>query len=126
MLYMQKIEFAVDGYADDPRELYDIQDVVKYLGKLNKIFPYWLFYQLPNGKWLDVLLACLSKGNVERIEDNKNFVVMDSKLIVRHMNRWFISLNELSHKLSISERLNRKISEDFSNRLESLIPLDNP
>ena len=124
LLYMQKVEFAIDGYNDDPRELYEIKEVVNYLGKLNKVFPYWLFYQLPQGKWLDVLMACLSKGNIEYTEERKNFVAMDTKLIVRHMDRWFVSLNELSHRLSISERLNRKISEDFNARIKRFIPLD--
>lgn len=124
LLCMQKVEFTVDGYNDDPRELYEIPEVVRYLGKLNKIFPYWLFYQLPEGKWLDLLLACLSGGAIERAEKNRNFVAMDTRLILRHIERWFISLNELSHKLSISERFNRKISEDFNERLKRFMPPD--
>lgn len=65
LMYMQKVEFVIHGYDDDPRELYDIQDVIEYLGRLNKIFPYWLFYQFPEGKWLDILLVCLSKGTIK-------------------------------------------------------------
>ncbi len=124
LLYMQRLDFVVDGYNNDPRELYEIDEVRNYIGKLNKIFPYWLLFQNPKGKWLAVLFACLSKGSTDRVEGGKSFVKVDTKLIYRHINRWFISLNELSHRLTISERLNRKISEDFISRVKQFIPID--
>jgi len=118
--FMQKVEFSIHGYDDDIRELYQIPEVVRYIGKLNKIFPYWLFYQYSEGKWIHLVMACLSNPTLKRVEGKSAFIEMDTKLMSRHVNRWFISLNELCHKLSISERLNRQISKYFTDWLKTI------
>ncbi len=106
--YMQKIEFMVDGYDDDPRELYEISEVISYFNNLNKLFPYWMFLQSEGGQWLKVLVAILCEGKT--IEHKK--VAMNGELMKDLLDTWFVSLNKLSHQCAISERLNRKISED--------------
>ena len=118
-LHMQRIDFSITGYEHDPSELYQIDDVVRYIGKLNKIFPYWLFFQNPNSHWMKILLACLSQGQVKDVKGSKNLVAMKPELITRHANRWFLALNELCHKHAFSETINRKISEDFNNLIKS-------
>jgi hypothetical protein len=119
LLCMQKIEFSIDGYNDDPRELCEISDVVRYVGKLNKLFPYWLFYQKSKGRWLEALLVCLGNETAVRNEGSV-YVEFDGVLLQRHINRWFLALNELSHRFSISETLNRKISQELIDLVERL------
>lgn len=124
LLCMQKVEFCIHGYDDDTRELYQINEVVRYVGKLNKIFPYWLFYNYTEGAWIKVLLSCLSKPETAAKEGRQLFISMDSSLLVRHIERWLISLNEFSHRFSISERINRKISDDFDQLIKRFVPAD--
>jgi len=118
LTYMQRIEFSVDGYSDDPRELYEINEVVRYLGKLNKLFPYWIFFQHRQGKWVNALITCLSKNEKIGSSGGNQFVSTELRYIDRHVNRWFVSLNELCHRFSFGETINRKISEDFISKIK--------
>lgn len=124
LLCKQKIDFSIDGYNNDSRELYQIDEVVRYVGKLNKIFPYWLFFQDPEGHWLKTILACLSQGRATKQDGTKHFIEMEASLLGRHINRWFLALNEFCHKHAFGETMNRKISADFSDLIKSFVSTD--
>ena len=42
--YEGNIAFAIDGYDDDPRELYEISEVRRWFAKLDKEFPYMMYF----------------------------------------------------------------------------------
>lgn len=102
-----KIEISVHGYDDDPRELYEIPEVLMFLHRLNEIWPYWMLFQHPNFSWLQILAMCLSDGK----KSNRGLVEFDGELMSKHIERWFCALNELSHKFAISLEVNKSVSE---------------
>lgn len=107
LAYMQKVEFAVDGYDDDHRELYEIEEVVSFLKEVDRQFPFWMFFQSEYGVWLKILALCLSDGKNIR----KGEVCFNAKKMGALIERWFVKLNELCHRCAISEKINRKVSE---------------
>lgn len=60
-----RLDLGFFGYDDDPRELYEIEDVRRFACELDKKFPFWLYFiNLHNGT-LTLILLCLcqySKG----------------------------------------------------------------
>ena len=40
----QKYVFLISGYDNDPRELYQIPGVVKFIKDLNSKLPFWLYF----------------------------------------------------------------------------------
>ncbi len=42
----QKYVFLISGYDDDPRELYQIPEVVSFIKDLNSKLPFWLYFCL--------------------------------------------------------------------------------
>ena len=40
----QKYVFLISGYDDDPRELYQIPEVVSFIKDLNSKLPFWLYF----------------------------------------------------------------------------------
>lgn len=41
---MGKVTFMVDGFNDDPREIYEIESIRKFYAGLNDVWPYWMFF----------------------------------------------------------------------------------
>jgi len=118
LAYKQRIEFMVEGYDNDPRELFEIPEVVSYLELLNKLFPYWMFFQSEQGLWLRVLSLCLSEGKNFRVGE----VAFNQELMMENINNWFVNLNKLSHSCAISEKINRKISNDAIQLITGVSP----
>lgn len=100
----ERVELSVHGYDDDPRELYEIPEVVTFLRALDKAWPFWMLFQHPKLSWLQVLSVCLCA----RLEEGN--LMVDPELMRRCMERWFVSLNELSHKFAISLTVNKRVS----------------
>jgi hypothetical protein len=107
MSMKDKIEISVDGYDDDPRELYEIPEVLEFLRRLDDAWPYWILFQHPKFRWLKMLAVCLSDGK----KNNQGLTEFDAELLSNNISRWFCALNELSHKFAISVEVNRAASE---------------
>lgn len=107
MSMKDKVEFSVYGYEDDPRELYEIPEVLEFLRRLDKAWPYWMHFQHPEFAWLLRLAVCLSNGK----KNNQGLVEFDGDLMHKNIERWFCALNDLSHKFAISLDVNKAASE---------------
>lgn len=57
--HMEKLDIAVDGYNNDQRELFEIHEVREYLLKLNRQFPYWLFFLSKHYLGLQLFAWCV-------------------------------------------------------------------
>ncbi|CAE1140321.1 hypothetical protein [Xanthomonas euroxanthea] len=102
----ERIEISIHGYDDDAREIYEIPEVVTFLKALDEEWPYWMLFQHPNFRWLQILAVCLSEP-----KNNKaGKVEFNPELISKCMHKWFISLNEICHKHAISLTINKRVS----------------
>lgn len=102
-----KVDLLVHGYDEDARELYEIPEVVAFFEKIDRAWPYWMLFQFPHGHWLRILAICLARG--KRSENDR--VEFESQKMKQIVDRWFLALNELSHRYAISTAINKDASE---------------
>jgi hypothetical protein len=44
MRFRDRVVFGVDGYNDDPRELFEVPEVRTFVRELDAKWPYWFFF----------------------------------------------------------------------------------
>tara|TARA_A200000113_G_C8842795_1_gene347503 strand:+ start:69 stop:1295 length:1227 start_codon:yes stop_codon:yes gene_type:complete len=108
-MYAFKFEFLIDGYNDDPRDLWEIQEVVKYISMLNNKYPAWIFLINPEGTFFTVVLASLSL----------NSSMFCDKLLRRNMDKWFLALNKVSSEIGLDYAKNLEISTVLTNAIKA-------
>ena len=54
-----KVRFGLDGYNDDPRELFEIPEARAFLRKLTEEWPYFFYASDLEDRFLDTLIKCL-------------------------------------------------------------------
>lgn len=109
-----RITLSVEGYDDDPRDLYDTPEVRRYLTALDADFPYWFYFADPQFPTLRVLALCLCRvvkvpgGSTPDQEDLKRF-------LFEHI----AALNQLCDRFSLGEDI--KLAATNAS-LEQLLP----
>ena len=59
----QKYVLLISGYDDDPRELYQIPEVVSFIKDLNSKLPFWLYFvNTSDKKFFSWMIACLCQA----------------------------------------------------------------
>lgn len=77
--------FAVNGYDEDERELYDILEVRKYFRELLKKHPY-IFYYLEEETWqLPYLCGCVNIAYIEQVEGDKQVAFRKDNEFIRYI-----------------------------------------
>jgi hypothetical protein len=109
MAVRQRIEFFVEGYDNDSRELWEIPQVRQFFHRLHDGFQNWLFLAFPDGEFLNVLIKCLCFGNGE----NESTANIDPECLRHFLVACFNALNQLCHRFAISEAINREITDAF-------------
>lgn len=106
-----KAGFFVKGYDEDPRELYEIPEVVAYFHKVEPEVKYW-FYFLSTNSLIDSLqtLMTLVCNGRKGVRDG----IVDFERGVQHkfFERNFGWLNEITDFIGLPIEENKKISED--------------
>lgn len=106
MKCVARVEFCIDGYNDDSRELWEIPEVRDFLKKLDSARPYWAILQSPHGSWLRCLILCLVT-----IEKSKLGIRLVNPLEIEDlMDRWYEGLNYISSRYSLPDSLNKELS----------------
>lgn len=103
-LCAERFELLFEGYDDDPRELWEIPEVVEFARNLDAEFPYWFYFLEKAGtSGLQALAMCVA--GYERRPDG---TCVDQAAFHRLLvERWGPALNELCHRAGISvERQN--------------------
>lgn len=59
-----RVSILFEGYDDDPREVYEIPEVRRFLGTLDRRFPYWLYFLTTIQNNLRVVTFCLVRVRV--------------------------------------------------------------
>lgn len=67
---MDRMLFSVEGYDDDPRELFQIPEFREFIRGLNKHEIPWLYFTCLETMWLQVMALCLVP-NAAAITDTK-------------------------------------------------------
>lgn len=106
--FRNKCQLFISGYDEDPRELFEIEEVREYVINLDKMFPYWFFFLAIDRKHrsLHLILFCCCR-TIKHIDGNIEVNVEDfQKILATHYQR----MNEVYSKHNISQELNDKVS----------------
>jgi hypothetical protein len=101
--FVQRVAVVTDGYDDDERELWEIPEPRAFFRRLFLECPFAMLLAHPEGGLLRLLFACWvfepTAGETTGSERASDF-----------LDRGFRGLNEVVHRLALSDELNREIS----------------
>jgi len=78
---LNHIELTVAGYDDDPRALYDVPEVNRWMRLARQHWPDLLFWLTPGSLWPVVL--CLNPAMHKQQEDGRVRVEMDKRVVAK-------------------------------------------
>lgn len=131
-----KISFFVDGYNSDPRELFQIPEVIEWAKILIPEFKYWAYFinmvdPIHPLTGLNILHFCsVDLENTKFDIQNKTFDVSPNpEQSLKFLEQLWLWLNEFTDKYSISEEINKEQSnlamkaifgKDFYSKLNNI------
>jgi hypothetical protein len=59
LAHEERIDLTFSGYDDDPRELFEIEEVRTFVRTLDDSFPFWFFFLSKSGRGLTVVALSL-------------------------------------------------------------------
>jgi len=105
--YSGRISLVVDGYNDDPRELFEIPKVRAYFKRLDLAWPNWFFFLSQADESIKLLESCLC----DTIEVVPGVTSIDLDQLERSLARHFGAMNALCEALNVPEEKNEEITE---------------
>lgn len=114
--YENKVVIVIDGYENDDRELFEIQEIRDYFLTLDRLFPYWFYFlakrnDIPYSP-LKLIMMLLVPTQIINRNNQKNTIEYDIPEFIKFMNNHFHYLNELTDKLGLPLEENKRISEE--------------
>ncbi len=105
--YGGRISLVIDGYNDDPRELFEIPAVRAYLKRLDQEWPYWFFFLSQADESIKMLESCLCNT----IEVVPGVASIDIEQMERVLARHFGAMNRLTEKLDLPKEKCEELAE---------------
>lgn len=115
--YMDRLSLVISGYESDPRELFEIPEVCRYLRALDEQWPFWLFFFNQVDESIKVVALCLASS----IEVVPGAAHIDPDGLRRFLERGFTAVNYLFESYGFPEAenvaLSMGVSQLFANSL---------
>jgi hypothetical protein len=105
--FSRRISLVVDGYNDDPRELFEIPEVRAYIKRLDRVWPNWFFFLSQADESIKLLESCLC----ETIEVVPGVTSVDMEQLERSLARHFGAMYRLGEELKLPEDLCEEVAE---------------
>lgn len=102
---MGTLQFVVDGWNDDPQEIYAISEVRKFYQQLYEVWPYWFFFCDLQSETLQMMTLCLLPNltGFKRLGEPRAAVEYDPLDLIKFIERNFIPLNTMMERAGMSE-----------------------
>lgn len=110
-----RISLAIDGYNDDPRELFEVPEVRAYLQRLDQEWPYWFFFLSQADESIKFLESCLS----DTIEVIPGVTSIDLRQMDHALARHFGAMNQLCEDLGVSDEKANEIADGIINLVQN-------
>jgi hypothetical protein len=110
------VTLVVEGYDDDPRDLYGTPEVRRHLAALDSAFPFWFYFADPDTYSLRLLALCVCRvvkvpgGSTPDKEDLKRFMV-EHTLALNHLCDRFL-LGDDVKAAATKESLRQLVPDD--------------
>ncbi|NMQ06305.1 hypothetical protein E4Q08_14120 [Candidatus Accumulibacter phosphatis] len=102
-----RISLVVDGYNDDPRELFEIPEVRAYVDRLDREWSYWFFFLSQADESIKLLESCLC----ETIEVVPGVTSIDLDQMERSLARHLGAMYRLGEQLRLREEMCEEVTE---------------
>jgi len=110
-----RLSLVISGYDTDPRELYEIPEVCRYMRLLDAEWPFWLFFLNQVDESIKVVATCVAST----IEVAPGAVQVDSLGLTQFLERGFAGVNFIFDTYSFPEAENEVLSKGVSQILEN-------
>jgi hypothetical protein len=104
MDFCGRISLVVDGYNDDPRELFEVR---AYIKRLDQAWPNWFFFLSQADESVKLLESCLC----ETIEVVPGVTSIDLEQLERSLARHFTAMHRLREALGLPEEMCEEVAE---------------
>jgi hypothetical protein len=123
---MGKFQFLVEGWDDDPQELYSIPEVRKFYQHFHRVWPYWFFFCDLGTETLTMMTLCLlpNLSGYKRLGEPKAAVEYDPKDLLGFIMKNWVPLNMMMERAGMSEMDIYNRSRDVF--LHYKLPYDQP
>jgi hypothetical protein len=105
--YCGRISLVVDGYNDDPREIFEVAEVRAFVKALDQQWPYWFFFLSQADDSIKLLESCLC----DAIEVIPGVVSIDVEQMERSLVRHFAAMDRFCEAINLSAEKIEEISE---------------
>jgi hypothetical protein len=102
-----RLSVVIDGYNADPRELFEIPEVRRYIQQMDAMWPYWFFFLSQADDSIKVIESCLC----DSIEVIPGVTSVDIEQLNHCLTRHFSALNSYCESLNLPESWIEEISE---------------
>jgi hypothetical protein len=102
---MNKFQFVVDGWNDDPQEVYAIAEIRRFYQHLHTVWPYWFYFCDLRTETLQMITLCLLPNlkGYKRVGEPKSSVEYDPRDLLDFIARNFAPLNLMMERAGMSE-----------------------
>jgi len=100
LAWREKVDFAIDGYNDTRRELFEIQEVRDFIAKIDEEFPFWLFFLSKCTLGLQCIAYCFLPPF---LKPEARAQIFPERLDDLLSQRWFPAMNEVCDWVEMSE-----------------------
>jgi hypothetical protein len=103
---MNHLTLFIEGYDDDPREVYAIPEVRKFYQRLWQRWPYWLYFcNLDTENLMMMVMCCLDSLDALKVQGRDQVQVSLEPLeILQFISGGFVPMNKMCERAGMSER----------------------
>ena len=122
----QRYVFLISGYDDDPRELYQIPEVVSFIKDLNSKLPFWLYFVNTSDKrFFSWMIACLCQAMSLDQDEETIYADFNADAYNDLIEYQFSNIVKLMSGLGMGESIQEKVLNGLSENLAPLMVMEN-
>lgn len=107
-----RVEISISGYDDDPRELWEIEEVRNWFRLAYPMVRYWFYFLNTKGKATSLRLLFLLMCDPTRHNAGRKLLVLDQHRMKFVFDSCFVWMNELTEELGLSDEVNKRITAE--------------
>ena len=122
----QKYVLLISGYDDNPRELYQIPEVVSFIKDLNSKLPFWLYFvNTADKRFFSWMIACLCQAMSLDQDEETIYADFNAEAYNDLIEYQFSNIVKLMSGLGMGESIQEKVLKELSANLASLMVVEN-
>ena len=122
----QRYVFLISGYDDDPRELYQIPEVVSFIKDLNSKLPFWLYFvNTADKRFFSWMIACLCQAMSLDQDEETIYADFNADAYNDLIEYQFSNIVKLMSGLGMGESIQEKVLKELSANLTALMVVEN-